>query len=167
MLICGLIFGGGQVMYCKSLWKRIVPFFLAFGLGLIISSLFITKPPIQEELENNDIFEEKIISEKENLKLNLLAERKKCVPADSNLKYYRLNKFGNKLENTDEVQEKAKLEKQKNKEKLQKRIEERIEEIEKQLESIQTRNQTNLLYLEKCYDSDGRKQGKKTNRRNR
>ena len=72
MLICGLIFGGGQVMCCKSLWKRIVSFFLTLSLGLFASNLFVPKDSL-----NQEIFKKKVSFEQN--------EQKNCVNIEARI----------------------------------------------------------------------------------
>jgi hypothetical protein len=156
-------------MCCENFWKRLVSFLLAFWLGVLISGLFPPDNSSFEESANESFFEEKNISEKENQKLNLPSEKKNCVPTDGRFKYNYLSGSGNQTEIIEKffalnkkkleiIEKETKSKSRQDKEVLQ----EMIEEIEKQMNSILSNNQHNLLYLEKCFDSNGRKPSPKT-----
>ncbi len=62
-------------MCCKSFWKKIVLFSLAFGFSVFISDTFF---PNQQSLEN----EQQIT--------DTSSKKKNCVPVDKSLKYQTL-----------------------------------------------------------------------------
>jgi hypothetical protein len=59
----------------KAFWKRIIAFCVTFGLGLLVSNLFISKEAAKENPEPTVI---------------LAPAESNCVPVDGNLKYERL-----------------------------------------------------------------------------
>lgn len=140
-------------MCCGNFWKRIVPFLLAFLLGLFISNLFalfvmplelLEKKVSPPKLENPLPRTEKQTSYqiKENLK---------CVPADPNLKYHQLSDIDLdeplKLDiKPEEINEGIKEEMKKLLKDLRKKRE-RKKELRKLNDFTIT---TKLLYIEKC-----------------
>lgn len=148
-------------MYCKNFWKRIFPFITAFWLGLLINGWLASDNSFLEEVTNKPFLEGKNVSEKENQKVNLPSGKKNCVSADGHLKYKLLSDGRNQTGNADNVKVKAELIAE-TKSPKEIRIKKRIEEIEKQLKSLKKISPKNLLYLEKCFDSDGRKPSPKT-----
>ena len=62
-------------MCCKSFWKRLITFCLAFGFGLFSSNTFVST---QTTFENKNVI------------TNLNSTQKNCVSADESLKYQNL-----------------------------------------------------------------------------
>jgi hypothetical protein len=126
----------------EAFWKRVVVFCFAFGLGVGVSGLFVSKESVKEN--NNPA---PISAPAEN------PAEKNCVPVDGNLKYERLT-----------VVEQTTLEtkKQENKKKSVK------ENLEKQNNSAESKPQFYnpskdsaeykvLLHREKCFETQEQK----------
>lgn len=156
-------------MCCENFWKRAVSFLLAFGLGLFLTGWFASDNQPLAESSYVSLLEEKIFSEKENLMLHSPSEKKNCVPTDELLKYKylsdsenqtavlnKLSLLNKEIVEIEEIEAKSKSQKHK---KVLRRM---IEKIEKQMRLTHSINHHNLLYLEKCFDSDGRKPSPKT-----
>ena len=160
-------------MCCKSFWKRGVSFCLAFLLGLLSFNLLSFEKLSSRRIEGKVSFEEKMPLEKVKSKPILTTERKNCFSDQPNFKYQYLRK--ERIRNTQLLEKqiseqpttKLDLERQ---EEITKKIKDdlrkRFKEIEKSIKDAENPKSGigNLLYLEYCYEFNGREQSKKTNR---
>jgi hypothetical protein len=120
-----------------------IPFFLAFWLGLFLTGLFEMEQVPLRTLEQKVAppVERSIIPpEGRRLKTDAHKKRKKrdCVPADPNLKYQHLTEADAGKNSGKEARKKE---------------EERRKRLEREFgEEVNPALTTNLLYLEKCID---------------
>jgi|SRR5215204_2577846 len=142
----------------KGVWKRVVVFWLTFGLGVFVSGLFLKKvlsPTVCP------ISERQLSAENPKPAENLIPETKNCVPVDGSLKYENLyvkknGKYYLLVKNPKTKVEKAERKDDKNK--TPENEQEKIKAVAKSQPEIYNPAKDSseyqcLLHREKCFET--------------